>query len=199
MRHHIKAARLCRFQLGCLTRGKLLQAVGGWLPIIEQHKNSRDPVQDCAVHVASREALPWAAQLAIVVGDVTPATLEIIEVCITIASVTCPATCDQIVSPHVDIGASLLVGAARSSAISVSVTIIVWMGIGGAAQMAIIVGDVTAAAFKLIELGISPISAARLATSPQIIACNPDIAAGLAVGSARPAHVVIIVAPASVV
>src|SRR6185312_13536636 len=94
-----------------------------------------------------------------------------------------------------NIGACLLVGASWSSAIAVSV--IVRTAIRGAAQPAIVVGDVAAAAPKIIELGIAPISVARLATSPQIVTRNPDITAGLAIGSARPPHVVIIVTPAA--
>src|SRR6185437_9030780 len=96
-----------------------------------------------------------------------------------------------------NIGACLLVGASWSSAIAVPVMIIVWTAIRGAAQLAIVVGDVTAAAPKIIELGIAPISVARLATGPQIITCNADIAAGLAIRSARPPHVVIIIMPAA--
>jgi len=51
-------------------------------------------VQDRAVLFASREALPRAEQLAIVIGNISPATLEPIELCITKASITCPATCN---------------------------------------------------------------------------------------------------------
>src|SRR6185437_6188198 len=73
---------------------QILQAAGFYFEPRGSTERARAIRSGPRAYFASGEALPWAVQLAVVIGDVTPATLEVIEVCITITSITCPATCD---------------------------------------------------------------------------------------------------------
>ena len=76
-----------------LNSKKILQAVGFIFGHVQHTKSTRDPFRIARVYCI-KKALPLAAQLPVVICDVTPATLESVEACITITSITCPATCN---------------------------------------------------------------------------------------------------------
>lgn len=94
MRVHLRSCCHKVLSMRLLSNCEISQAAGIDLDPLRSIEGNARSAQDRALILHQEKALSWAVQLAVVIGDVTPATLETIEVCITIMSITCPATCD---------------------------------------------------------------------------------------------------------
>ena len=114
-------------------------------------------------------------QLPIQVDDASAAIIPVIQLRPHPASVPCLALRAQVVSAHINLAASLGISAGGNCTAAAARTL----------ELAFIIHDVANAAIGIFQSGIEPASIAGFAAGAQPVALDLNIAASLAIGTAR--------------
>jgi hypothetical protein len=136
--------------------------------------------------------------MAIDVGDVAAAAIEVVEVGPDPVAFTGLAAGMEVIPPNFDVPAAIGIGSAGQSPISIPVSIPISIPIvtpvavvivaiaAAAAKLAIDVDDAFAATVKIVEPGPNPAAIARLAPGAENIAAHIDRSACFNVSSSCP-------------
>ncbi len=150
------------------------------------------------MNVSSKSGLFLATQLAVVIDDVALALAIVVQFSVARVTVTSLAARLQVITIHVNVHAALSIRAVRSIRSHIPTwgvvragTVSSNRGSGYAAELSVIVRDISSALIEVVQLGIVPATVLRLTTRVQIIAANANIGARLRVRTRRTVYVAV--------